>query len=118
MFVLIVIKGYALARPFQTYLPGSVAAVYAAADTLAAKVIPHHSVTAAFTPTVDWYTAGGTQNGYDQGQVVVAISAAQSALLEVSGNYTLLVEVTPASDPTNTYPALRIPLRVDPVAFP
>lgn len=112
--VLPLVKGYSEDWPIQTYLwGGSVKAVYASGDTLAAGIYAHGSSSALFNPTIGWFTNGGLQTGYDQGQVLASVSATQAATLEVSGSYTLLVTNTPAADPTRTYPIARIALRVD-----
>jgi hypothetical protein len=65
--------------------------VFGATDTLSANLWPGDSETALFQPTVIWYTANGTQTGYEQGEVLLTISAAQAAQLEQLGNYSVEV---------------------------
>lgn len=83
--------------PLQCWLDGSrTAATFAATDALAAYVYRGQDQAQLFAPAVDWYTAGATQTGYDQGQVQVTITSAQSAALEANGTYTLVVWRTPS----------------------
>lgn len=68
--------------------------MFASGDTLAAYVYPGQEEASLFSPAAAWYTAGNTQTGYGQGQVLVSITAAQSATLEANGLYTLAVRWT------------------------
>jgi hypothetical protein len=77
-------------------------ATFAADDILSAQWYPASSGPsnpgALFSPAVDWYTAGQTQSGWEQNQVVVSISAAQAGLMVPSIRYALDVCRAPADD--------------------
>ena len=51
--------------------------VFTSSTTLSATEWLGQNQSAAFTFTPTWYTAGSTQTGYDQGQIAIAITAAQ-----------------------------------------
>ena len=105
-------QGRATDLPIQCYVrpTGSVPAVFSADDALTAAVYQSKVSTPVFTPEVGWYTRFGAQTGYDQGQVLVRIPAAQSALLQPTITYTLAVARTLASDPDNPEEIASIPL--------
>src|SRR5436190_956245 len=88
---------------------------YAALDTLAAYVYRGQDQAVLFAAPVSWYTANGTQTGFDQGQVLVSISKANSATLDPGGSYLLLVWWTKA-DLSRTEPIARCMLLVEPAA--
>lgn len=77
--------------PLQTWNRGSMSApAYASSDTFLAKISRGQDQVSLFAPTITWYTqspTGGTQTGYEQGDVLMYISAAQSATLEANGTY-------------------------------
>jgi hypothetical protein len=62
-----------------------------AGDVLTASVWAGQREASIFAPAVVWYTAGGTQTGYSNGQVQVTITAAQSAMLDAAGVYQLQI---------------------------
>jgi hypothetical protein len=64
-------------------------------DGLSAYVYQGQDQAALFGASVQWYTAGGTQTGYDQAQIQVTIAAEQSATLVPGGEYEFLVWRTP-----------------------
>jgi hypothetical protein len=94
---------------------------YAAADTLAAYVYRGQDQAVLFATPVAWYapvdpvTLLPLQTGYDQGQVLVSISKANSATLDPGGSYLLLVWWTKA-DLSRTEPIARCMLLVEPAA--
>ena len=65
-----------------------------ATDTLSGKVWRGQDQSPLFTFTPIWFTNGATQNGYDQGQITLPISAAQSVLLEANGEFLLTAYTT------------------------
>jgi hypothetical protein len=67
-----------------------------AGDALFAYVYPGQDLAATFNPAVAWYTAGGTQTGYDQAQVLLSILATESSLLTPGATYTVLISRLPA----------------------
>jgi hypothetical protein len=114
-----IVQGFADDYPTQTYLWGSTSpAQYGAGDVLVGYCIPAGMTLASaiFQPLVDWYTVGG-QTGYDQGQVLISISNAQSLLLVPTINYTLLVGWAAAATPAKISPIARVKLCVLPVAL-
>jgi hypothetical protein len=62
-----------------------------AGDVLTGSVWAGQNQAAIFAPSVVWYTARSTQTGYDEGQVLVTVTAAQSALLDAAGVYQVQV---------------------------
>jgi len=81
-------------------------------------VYQSRSATALFSPAVTWYTANSTQTGYDQGQVLVSYTIAQSAQLVPTGSYTLVVSRAPAATPLKVEDIVRMRLIVEnPPAF-
>ena len=89
---LTIVQGSAADWPLQAENRGGASTpTYAAGDTLAAVVWVGQTQTQLFAPTVAWYTAGSTQTGYGQGQVLVSVTAAQSAALTQNGTYGLEV---------------------------
>jgi hypothetical protein len=102
--------------PLQTWNRGSqTAPAFGASDTIAAYVYPGQSQAQLFAPAVSWYTAGDTQTGYGQGQVMVSMTAAQSATLEAGGRYTLIVWWT-GFGTSKTAPVWRGEIAVEPAA--
>jgi hypothetical protein len=94
---LTIVQGSAADFPLQAVnRGGKTFPTYAAGDALTAQVFAGQNQTALFTPTVGWYTAGSSQTGYGQGQVLVSITAAQSLPLDYAGTYTLEVWWQPA----------------------
>ena len=116
MTSLSIVQGACADWPLQCWQRGAITApVFAAGDTLAAYVYPGQSQARLFAPAVIWYTASNTQTGYGQGQVLVSVTAAQSATLEAAGEYTLLVWWT-AADASKTAPVWRGTIDVEPAA--
>ncbi len=112
-----IVVGSAFDLPVQAWLRGGATkAAFSAGDTLVASVLQQNVSTPIFQPTVTWYTAGNTQTGYGQGQVVVSGTNAQAALLMPRGPYTLVVDWTP-SGYSFTEPIARIKLIVEPRAI-
>jgi hypothetical protein len=95
--VIVAVRGSAKDLPIQGRVPGA-PAVYGAGDTLEAEVRAYQAGAAIFVPDVAWYTAGGDQTGYEQGQVLVSYTATQAALLQPTLPHTLLVWRTPSGD--------------------
>jgi hypothetical protein len=111
-----IVQGAYADYPIQSWNRGKVTQpAYASGDTLAAYVYQGQSDTVLFAPSVTWYTAGSTQTGYTQGQVLVSITGAQSALLEQNGTYTLQVWWT-QSGGGKTEPIVRSQLVCEPAA--
>lgn len=71
--------------------------VFEADDVLSASVYPARNPASVISPTMSFYTANSTQTGYDQGQVDVAFSVAQFALLQPGIRYQIDVGRTPAA---------------------
>jgi len=114
-----IVQGLAADYPTQTWLWGGLTkAAYANGDTLTGYCYPAKSTTALFQPAVSWYTANSFQTGYDQGQIVISISGAQSALLVAGNPFTLLVTWSPAGQPAKIAPIARVKLLVLPPPFP
>lgn len=90
--------------PLQCWNQGAqtTPAGWASGDTLTGYVYQGQSETQLLSLSVAWYTAGGTQTGYGQGQVQATITAAQSATLEANGTYVVILWRTPSgsSEPT------------------
>jgi hypothetical protein len=83
-----IVKGSRADYPLQTWNRGSMSApAYAPSDTFTATISRGQDQVSLFAPTITWYTANSTQTGYDQGDVVLSISASQSATLEAGGTY-------------------------------
>jgi hypothetical protein len=116
-----IVQGLAEDYPTQTWFWGGITqAAYSVDDTLTAYCYQARLATAIFQPAVGWYTGNppGSQNGYDQGQVVISITNAQSALLNPTIAYTLLVKWSPAADSSKTAAIVRVKLIVSAPAFP
>ena len=79
-----------------------------ATDIITAKLRPFQSTAVLCQPTMGWYTADNTQNGYQQQQVEAAISLANAALLQDSVRYVLTVYRAPVGDATNVDIAAKI----------
>jgi hypothetical protein len=83
-----IVKGSSDYYPLQTWNRGSMSApAYASSDTFVGKISRGQDQASLFSPTIAWYTAEGTQTGYEQGDVLMYISPAQSATLEAGGTY-------------------------------
>lgn len=86
---------------------GSVPAVFNSDDVLAAGLYQSGVETAVFSPSVSWNTVaadGTSQTGYDQGQVLVTITATQAGLLQPSVTYNLEIERYLAGDSARANP--------------
>lgn len=102
MIQLEIVQGSDRDYPLQAQNEGSQSApIFSSGDSLEGFVWPGGDQADLFNPTVTWYTAGGTQTGYDQGQVVLTIPAAQSATLTPNATYSLEIWWT-KSDATRT----------------
>jgi hypothetical protein len=113
-----IVRGFARDYPTKTWKWDSAyRPSYGVADTLTAYCYQARIATPLFLPTVAWYTAGGTQTGYLEAEVVISISNAQSALLVPTIGYSLLVKWSPASSPSLVAAIVRAHLLVLPVAF-
>jgi hypothetical protein len=111
-----VVTGDCWNLPMQCVLRGARGnAVFQSGDQLQAFVYQGVSTTPLFLPTVAWYTASGTQNGYDQGQVIVSATSAQGALLTPNGLYTVSVIWAPTTIPGAFSTIVRNKLLVEPV---
>jgi hypothetical protein len=114
-----IVRGCAQDYPIQTWLAGgNTEAFYGAEDTIAAYCYQARTTTPLFQPVVSWYTAGGVQTGYLEGQVSISISDAQSAILVPTIGYTLLVAWSAAATPSKIAAIVRVRLLVLPAAFP
>ncbi len=100
--------------PVQTFLQGGIATpVYSSSDSLSGAVFQGRTLTPIFIPTVGWYTKNGLQTGYDQGQILIGINNAQSAMLIVGGKYMVITYWSPADNPTKTGIIARMILIVE-----
>jgi hypothetical protein len=71
--------------------------VFLAGTTLSASVWEGQNQATIFSPAVSWAKSTPTvpvQTGYDQGQVALSIAASQTATLDPSGEYYLLIDET------------------------
>lgn len=81
-------RGSQQVYPIQTYNRGGESdPAYAPTDTFSCSIYGGADESPLFSPAVAWWTNGGTQTGYDQGQVQVTITAAQSGTLEAAATY-------------------------------
>lgn len=118
---LAIVQGTGKDYPLQVWNDGAMTspADWESGDTLAAYVYPGQSQAPTFAPAVGWLTTNLvtslSQTGYGQAQVLVTVSAAESAMLTPDADYTLLVRRTPAAggDP---YAVWRGQFRVRPAA--
>jgi hypothetical protein len=76
------------------------AALFASDDSFVGAFYPYGNPTAACNPAVTFYTAGSTQTGYTQGQLVASFSMANSLAAVPSIPYVLVVSRARASTPT------------------
>ncbi len=116
---LTIVAGDAKDWEIQTWNEGALApASYQPGDTLTgAYLYRNRSTTPVFQPTVQWFTNGNTQTGYQQGQLLVSVTNAQAALLQPTVGYTLVVKLSPATDPSRSYAIVRLPVDVKAVTF-
>jgi hypothetical protein len=83
--------------PLQCWLEGGLSTpTFAADDILTAFVSPGEGQASLFLPAVAWWTApdpagAGTQTGFDQGQVLLSVAAADSTTLEPETSYAVEV---------------------------
>lgn len=113
---LVIVQGAAQDFCLQSLNRGGAAASFASGDTISAAIYQWSVATPICTPTVAWYTAGGNQTGYDQGQIVVSPTNAEAALLQPTGGplgYTMVVTWTSAAQPSKSAPIVRLPLTVE-----
>lgn len=84
--------------PLQCWNQGAQTAPagWASGDIMTAYLYQGQEQSQLMTLAVSWYTAGSTQTGYGQAQVVLTITAAQSATLEQNGVYTWQIWRTPS----------------------
>lgn len=98
MLQLEIINGSSADWPLQaTNRGGLTNPAYASGDTLTAMIWSGDDQAVLCSPATAWYTANGTQTGFDQGQVLVSISSVQSALLVPGGTYSIQVWWTSAN---------------------
>jgi hypothetical protein len=113
-----IISGSATSYPIQCRARGDISnSAFLVGDTLTAYVcqgwqpqFPPASY--VFQPSIGWYTADGTQTGYDEGQVLAVISNALSTMLVPTANYTLIVGRSPSGAPGTVEEIVRIKLPV------
>jgi hypothetical protein len=92
MLQLSIVQGSAADWPIQGVNRGNLSApVFKAGDTLTATVWAGDAQTAICEPQASWYTRGGTQNGYEQAQALVAMTEVQSAALSAGSTYQMEV---------------------------
>ena len=115
MIIIPVVSGDAANIPLQTWCYGALAAGrYGATDVLSAAVYRYRSAQPLFQPTVSWRVVGdqATQTGYDEGQVVVSMTGAQTGLMVPTIPYTLFITIQPQGQ-GESYPVARLLLRVE-----
>jgi hypothetical protein len=114
-----IITGQPVTLAFQCYLRGSgtVPAVFNSTDELTSSIIQTRQTTALFSPTPAFYTAGDTQDGYQQGQVQASWTVAQGTLLIPTISYTLLIWRVLESDTADPDPIVRVRLVIEPLAI-
>ena len=103
--------------PIQCVLAGGENnATFAAGDILTAYLYRGQNQTPLFTSVPVWYTAGGTQTGYGQGQVLFTVSSLQSLTLEPNGQYLVGIQWSPAATPTRkaTIARAMLPIQTAP----
>lgn len=105
--------GYARDLPVQCFDLASNKSAYQAADVLSAAVYQHNAGSPAFTPAVAWNTKGGTQTGYDQGQVAATFTGAQTAMIQPSLPYHLWVYRQLGADSTKTEPIAHMLIQIE-----
>lgn len=106
-----VCAGLAVQIPIETHLYGGKPARYQAGDTLAGYLYRSGIPSAVFSPTVAYYTAGSTVDGYDQGWIVISWDETQGALLVPRANQWVRVTRVISGD-THPYPIAMVPLDV------
>ena len=95
---------------------GQTKPAFSADDTISAAIYQSQVATPICQPATDWYTAGGTQTGFDQGQILVSTTNAQAALLQPTGGaiqYMLIVQWSPAAQPSKSALVVRVPLTIE-----
>ncbi len=114
-----IVVGYGDDYPIQIRLKGSGAnATLAFDDIVVGALYPHNNGVASCTPTISFYTAGSTQTGYDQGQVVASYSTADAQAVSPSIQYYLLITRARAASPTVFNPIAIVPFSVVQPQFP
>jgi hypothetical protein len=111
-----IVRGAAVDLALQCWNRGGQASAFSAGDILVAAIYQRQVASPVCQPSVAWYTAGGTQTGYDQGQIVVSAAAAQTASLQPTGGplrYMLVVTWTSGAQPSKSAPIVRLPLAVE-----
>lgn len=89
-------KGSAFTVPIQIRNRGGAETTgFNPSDSFSAYIYRGQDQPALFAPSVSWLTTNITtrlsQNGYDQGQLLITGNATDSATLEASGNYLMLI---------------------------
>ena len=105
--------GYARDLPVQCFDLATNKSAYQAADVLTAAVYQRGAGSPAFSPDVDWNTRGGTQTGYDQGQVQVSFSGDQTAMIQPGLPYHLWVFRQLGADGSKTEPIAHMLISVE-----
>jgi hypothetical protein len=99
--------GAAYATNIQTYnRDGSIPTQWLSSDTLSATVSPGQNEASIFSPTVTWFNAA-------MGQVALSMTAAQTAMLAIEGDYWLTIYGTRSG---TTYPIAWLWVQVVPAA--
>jgi hypothetical protein len=85
---LVIIRGATGYYPVEVLNQGGdTTAVFAPTDTFTCTIGRGQDQAPLFNPSVTFYTANGTQTGYDQGELLITIASVQSAALEPGGTY-------------------------------
>jgi hypothetical protein len=114
-----IVTGLASDYTVQTWLRGGITpAAYALGDVLVGYCYRSGTTTALFQPAVTFYTKGGSQTGYTQGQILISLSNAQASLLVPGIRYGLEVTWSPLSNLTKVAAIVRVSLVVLPRAYP
>lgn len=100
--------GYARDLPVQCFDLATNKCAYQAADVLSCSVFQRNAGSPAFAPAVSWNIKGGVQTGYDQGQVLVAFTGAQTAQIQPNVPYHLWVYRQLGADNTKTEPIAHL----------
>jgi hypothetical protein len=90
------VQGCQYSRALQANNPDGTPAAgqFTSATTLSASVWAGPYQAGLFVPAVGWFTNGGKQTGYDQGQVALSIAGNQTGVLDPSGEYFLDIYAT------------------------
>ncbi len=114
-----IVAGEPATIPLQCRLRGSgtVAAMFNFDDVLTGVVRSSRNIVDASDMTVEFYTAGGNQTGYTQGQIEASMTADQTAALTPTLPYTLIVHRSLSVDLAHPELIVRLPLTVEALAI-